>query len=288
MINDSKKILRRLKHVKDFKELKDIIKRRLIHLTYRIAKHDINNSQILTELNGIQIVFNNSSYREYLRAVQYSEESKEPEMFEWVDHFFKESDVFYDVGANTGGYSLYAAKKVTNLKVLCFEPSVQNILALNKNIVLNHLSENVKAFCIGLSDQDKISCFNMFDSNALFEAGFAANSLNSDSNRNGEQKSKISIGAISLCMDSMVFSFGFPFPNHIKIDVDGHENFVMGGAEKVLRDNRLQSIMIELEFANYELISLIESFGFKKYPLKKQMKTHLIPGMGNILFHRTE
>ena len=35
--------------------------------------------------------------------------AKEPEMITWFEKFFKEGDVFYDIGANIGAYSLVAA-----------------------------------------------------------------------------------------------------------------------------------------------------------------------------------
>jgi hypothetical protein len=44
----------------------------------------------------------------YRRAVSMF--TKEPETIAWIDEYVKEGDVFYDVGANIGNYSLYAAK----------------------------------------------------------------------------------------------------------------------------------------------------------------------------------
>ena len=48
---------------------------------------------------------------------------KEPETIEWIDSF-KKDDVFWDVGANVGTYSLYAGMK--GIKTLAFEPSAGN------------------------------------------------------------------------------------------------------------------------------------------------------------------
>lgn len=48
--------------------------------------------------------------RELWRAETY--ETKEPDTIEWIDLFFREGDVIYDIGANIGQYSLYAAKKL--------------------------------------------------------------------------------------------------------------------------------------------------------------------------------
>ena len=58
--------------------------------------------------NGTQIDFSVRSHHEFVRSrgCKY----KEPETNKWIDTFMKEDDVFYDVGANIGIYSLYAAK----------------------------------------------------------------------------------------------------------------------------------------------------------------------------------
>ena len=56
---------------------------------------------------------------------------KEPETLEWIDSIGKE-ETLWDIGANVGLYSMYAAQK--GLKVLAFEPSPANYHLLNSNI----------------------------------------------------------------------------------------------------------------------------------------------------------
>src|SRR5947208_3031679 len=46
--------------------------------------------------------------------------SKEPDMIRWIDSF-RENSVFWDIGANVGVFSLYAAAK-NRASVLSFEP----------------------------------------------------------------------------------------------------------------------------------------------------------------------
>ena len=41
---------------------------------------------------------------------------KEPEMLDWVDENLLDEDVFFDVGANVGIYSIYAALKYSNIE----------------------------------------------------------------------------------------------------------------------------------------------------------------------------
>ena len=50
--------------------------------------------------------------------------TKEPDMIQWIDGIGK-SDVLWDIGANVGTFSLYAAARA-QCTVLAFEPSAAN------------------------------------------------------------------------------------------------------------------------------------------------------------------
>ena len=63
---------------------------------------------------------------------------KEPETLTWIDSL-SENDTLWDIGANIGLYSCYAASK--NIRVFAFEPSYLNIHTLVSNVFLNNLSE---------------------------------------------------------------------------------------------------------------------------------------------------
>ena len=76
--------------------------------------------------------------------------TKEPETLEWIDKF-KKKTTFWDIGANIGLYSCYAAKK--NLcKVYAFEPSIFNLEWLGRNIFLNNLVEKIVVIPIPLTE----------------------------------------------------------------------------------------------------------------------------------------
>ena len=51
--------------------------------------------------------------------------TKEPETLNWIDSFQpnnSENIVFWDIGANIGLYSIYAAVKFKNIEIISFEP----------------------------------------------------------------------------------------------------------------------------------------------------------------------
>jgi hypothetical protein len=51
---------------------------------------------------------------------------------------------------------------------------------------------------------------------------------------------------IGVSLDDLVDRFALPFPNHIKIDVDGIEDLIVQGADRMLFDPRLKSVLVEI------------------------------------------
>ena len=76
--------------------------------------------------------------------------TKEPATIEWIAGF-NADDVLVDIGANVGMYSIWSAR-TRGVRVFAFEPEAQNFALLNRNIVANDLTQRVKAFCLGLSN----------------------------------------------------------------------------------------------------------------------------------------
>ena len=92
--------------------------------------------------------------------------TKEPETLAWIDTFENET-FFWDIGANIGLYSVYAAKRY-NCKVCAFEPSIFNLELLGRNISLNGLTDNVTIIPIPLTDRLLENKFSTFLSIKIF------------------------------------------------------------------------------------------------------------------------
>lgn len=165
--------------------------------------------------------------------------SKEPDTLNWIDDF-SDNSIFYDIGANIGLYSIYAAKKA-NSKVYAFEPSFLNLELLFKNIDLNKLSEMITILPIALNNTNKISRFNMSDiRNAGALSTFDQTYDQTGSNLN-IKKFYYSMG---LKLDDLVNIYDLPKPDYVKIDVDGIEHLVLNGAEKSIA--AAKSILVEV------------------------------------------
>ena len=195
--------------------------------------------------------------------------TKEPETIEWINTF-KDKEIFWDIGANVGVYSLYAAKK--GHTVLSFEPSPSNYYLLNRNIEINMLDNKMAAYCIALNDTTKLDIFYM----ANTELGGACNSFGEATDWQGNHFSySLKQAMVGYSVDDFIHQFDPPFPTHIKIDVDGIEDKIVKGSMNTLTDKRLKSVLIELdtERPQYceEVSALFEHAGFKL--LKKEHAT---------------
>jgi FkbM family methyltransferase len=188
--------------------------------------------------------------------------TKEPETIEWIDGF-ADGDVFWDVGANVGLYSVYAAIN-RKIRVFSFEPSASNYMLLNRNIEINALSDHVRAFCIAFADRTCIDALNM-QSTQL--AGALSSFAEAIDHEGRGFKPVFQQGMVGYTIDDYIASFSPPFPNHLKIDVDGIEDKIVTGAKVTLADPRLRSLSIELEANRSEhtaaIIRQIEAAGLK-------------------------
>lgn len=90
--------------------------------------------------------------------------SKEPATLDWIDGF-SPGDTLWDVGNNIGIYSIYAAV-ARACRVVAFEPSPVNFALLERNIVLNGLSEKIVAFPVALCESQRIDLLNMANMDA--------------------------------------------------------------------------------------------------------------------------
>lgn len=156
--------------------------------------------------------------------------SKEPWTLEWIDSF-SDGDVLWDVGANVGVYSIYAAA-TKNIKVYAFEPEAANYNILNENIRVNKLDSLVQAYCIAVSDKEQFSHLSL----SKIETAASGHQFNG-------QSGAFRQGSLSFSLDYLYRVLRAP--THLKIDVDGIEPLIINGGLANTLPN-VKSIMIEL------------------------------------------
>jgi len=179
-------------------------------------------------------------------------------------HFLRKDDIFIDVGANVGVYSLLASGYIGST-TYAFEPIPSTFQNLNENIKINNLQTNTKLFNIGISSQKGTLIF----SNNLD----AVNHVLNDENNIKEY--------IEIPVDTLDNILSEVNPTLLKIDVEGYETMVIKGAINTLKKQSLKAIIIELnglselyKFDEKKIHEKILEEGFKPYtynPFDRQL-----------------
>jgi FkbM family methyltransferase len=211
---------------------------------------------------------------------------KEPDTVEWINSHVRPNDVFYDIGANIGLYSILAARRLAGLgKVYSFEPESQNYASLNKNVYLNGLSDSIVTLCVAVSDARTIDTFHV---RGQLRAGEAIHQFRQAEDDFGRPFTPVhQQGMFGITLDDLCYSYDLDFPSHIKIDVDGHEYAVVTGARRVLADPRLQSVLLEITEKPNErdqirfMFSAFQEAGFS---VSKKMETAPERDAHNVIF----
>ncbi|MBI1388559.1 MAG: FkbM family methyltransferase [bacterium] len=253
--------------------LKNLVDRKIKDYLGHVGKK--KNQTRSCSVGDVVVLLSVDSDIEEYRAESYS--TKEPETLEWIDRYFGADDVFYDIGANIGLYTLYAGVKA-KCKVISFEPESQNYAKLNQNIFINRLSDLVTPYCLALTDRFSFDRFYLNPSDfsgdgapAVLAAGGALHSFGETVDYQGEAYSPLhKQGMIGVALDDLWMKYSFDFPTKIKIDVDGLEGKIIQGGRQTLNDPRLTSLLIELtadESHHYaEIMKFIEECGFQLLP----------------------
>jgi FkbM family methyltransferase len=196
---------------------------------------------------------------------------KEPDTISWIENEIRPGDVFYDIGANIGAYSLIAgARTGGNCVVYSFEPSFSTFAALCKNIFLNNAQGSITPFQVALGKITGLTSLNYSD----IGPGGAAHKFGEEQpdwvgakTVNGKPFSQ---KVLLYSLDRFVKDFNLAMPNHIKIDVDGYEREVLVGAENVFSHPGLKSVLIEIEGSLEQQQEIIDFFIQKRFSLTQK------------------
>jgi FkbM family methyltransferase len=134
--------------------------------------------------------------------------------------------VFFDIGANVGYYSILASRLVgTRGTVIAFEPVIRNLSYLYRHIILNS-ANNVVVLTAACADSVSISTFSAGES---YAEGHLAGDDDSAGRGVGATRSIVP----TVTVDAVVRQFGVS-PDVMKIDVEGAEYLVLKGAYATL------------------------------------------------------
>lgn len=205
--------------------------------------------------DGRKIYFRTGHGRLFWRAKTLLTE--EPKIIEWIDSFGP-NDVFYDIGANVGNYSIYAASK--KIKTVSFEPEPLNVSLLFENIILNKVQDYCTIIPLGVGSADTHIDLYLKD----ISKGDALHSIGKPSYMLDSTVGQTKIGVVCVMLDSIVGQFNIQKPTKLKIDVDGNELQILQGSLETLK--YVDEIYIEFDFGfseHVEADKLLKKAGFE-------------------------
>ena len=169
-------------------------------------------------------------------------------LHEFVDmmmvlHLLREDDLFLDVGANVGSYTVLASG-VRRARTLAFEPDPGTVCRLKRNIDINALEAIVTVHAIALGESDGETTFTagLDTMNRLADAGA------------GEVRN-----VVLRRLDTVI---GDQAPIMMKLDVEGSEEAVLRGARKLIAKKCLK--VIALETVTPEIEAALGAGGFAR------------------------
>jgi len=169
-------------------------------------------------------------------------------------HLLRPGDLFVDVGANVGVYTILASAAI-GAKSICFEPNPSTFDWLARNIRLNDLAGLVESHNACAGKSEGVVGFDV--------SGQDTTNHVCESGSTSTQVINVPVIALDQCV-------GVKQPILIKIDVEGFESTVLAGADRVLSDPGLLALTVELSddclrygFGIDEAHNAIMSHGFR-------------------------
>lgn len=168
--------------------------------------------------------------------------------------------IFYDVGSNTGWYTMISFAASEKSKVYSFEPLLEHVECQKETIYLNRKENSVKIFELALSDHNGKETIRLGGSGTSLDKDFL----------------EVDFGTRTIdvqTLDSLIKEDHIPYPDFIKIDVEGHEYKVLQGARTVLQSKPILFIEIAKTLNNKRFIhkefntifSTLASLHYKPY-----------------------
>ncbi|AOX02603.1 methyltransferase [Moorena producens PAL-8-15-08-1] len=170
-----------------------------------------------------------------------------------LEKTLKLGNTVFDIGAHAGFFTLLTSVLVGDQgKVFAFEPLPQNLGYLRKHLSINSIT-NATVMAAALSDRSGMASFR--ETSGSYQGGISS-------------QGTLQVKMVSL--DQLIASGELPVPDCIKIDVEGHEKFVLLGAKSLL-ESAHPTIFLSIHGrpVYQQCCQLLESLGYKIQVLDK-------------------
>lgn len=186
--------------------------------------------------------------------------SEKQELVDFI-HEIEDDDIVYDIGANTGLYTFFAAMACPNGAVIGFEPYPPNLELLQQDMARNEL-KNVDIVEVALSDSVGEIEFKQPKED---DVGFGSSSIVAD-------QSEATITVPTTTGDQLIADGHIPSPNVVKIDVEGAESLVIEGLTRALSDPSCRIVYCEVHLPKEDYRPSVEDFGSSPESIRKQFE----------------
>jgi FkbM family methyltransferase len=164
----------------------------------------------------------------------------------------------FDVGANLGGYANAVIRELRGqLNLYCFEPSKATFQRLSEALAA---SQSVHLFNFGLSD---------VNGSLLLHTDTPCSGLASFYDRRLDHFGKsmpFSEEVTTRTLDSFCSENGINHINFLKLDVEGHELKVLGGAKELMGNDGIDFIQFEFGGCNIDSRTFFQDFYYLLNP----------------------
>jgi FkbM family methyltransferase len=182
---------------------------------------------------------------------------REPLAIEALRKEIKKGDIIIDIGANIGYYVLLESRLVGKKgKIYAIEPVPQNVEILKKNIKLNKYT-NIEISQLAMGDKNEEGVIYVSGERNKSSMIFLGSSSN-----DFIETAKVKVMTLDEFLENK------PYPNFIRMDVEGYEYEIIKGMEKTLGANKPLKLFMEIHppYLGKKLIDLLntlEQYNFR-------------------------
>jgi FkbM family methyltransferase len=185
-------------------------------------------------------------------------------------HVLRPNDLFVDVGANVGSYTVLASS-VCRARTIAFEPDPETVTALKDNVRVNSMEDRVEVLQVAAGANQGTAFFTkgLDTTNRILE----------------ESEWMLSTQVVKVTtLDTVLLSQD---PILMKLDVEGHESAAIRGSFATLEKPSLLALLVET--VDPAVNEALRRAGFVKAtydPFSRSLEAGRCSNTGNVLFVR--
>ena len=185
---------------------------------------------------------------------------------DWITDFFiryiKLGMTTFDIGANIGWYTLLCGDLVGHRgKVYSFEAEPNTFRLLNSSVEINGFFDRVMVENLGVTEKSGKLEFYSYK----YHQGSSTFHKSELTGQYKDDITTIEVDTVSLdeyCEKNSINKIHF-----MKIDAEGSEPQIIKGAERLLKNDCIETILMEYTDANLEAVNILTQHGYKMWAL---------------------